>query len=77
MMKGKGVVGVPTLGPSHPNVVRDVFAHRVSQHPCTGARPGLPSRVLSLVERSSHSIVPQVAVRDADLCYWAWGYEDH
>lgn len=67
MMKGKGMVGVSTLGPSHPNDVQDVFAHRVSKHPCMGAGLGLPSPVLSLVERSSYSIIPQVAVRDADL----------
>ena len=67
MMKGKGMVGVPKLGPSHPNDVRDIFAHKVSKCPCTCARLDLPSTVLSLVERSSDSIIPQVAIRDAGL----------
>ena len=49
-MKGKGMVGVSTLGPSHPNDVQDVFAHRVSKHPCMGAGLGLPSPVLSCWE---------------------------
>lgn len=61
------MVGVPTLGPSHPNDGQDIFARRVSKRPCTGARLDLPSAVPSLVERSSDSIIPQVAVRDADL----------